>query len=80
MEWLQNNWLLVAPLLLSIVTNLVVFIKLDSARRFVVDFLSAASDKQFTDKEKIQSFDNFAAMVKDVYAVLKGFTPWKSKI
>jgi len=80
MQWVQNNWLLVAPLLLSIITNLVVFIKLGSARKFIVDFLAAASDKQFSDTEKVQAFDNFAAVVKDVYAAIKGLTPWKSKI
>lgn len=80
MQWLQNNWVLVAPLVLSVVTNLVVFIKLGSARKFIVDFLAAVSDKVVTDAEKIQTFDNFAAMVKDVYAVIKGLTPWKSKV
>jgi hypothetical protein len=79
MQWIQSNWALVAPLALSVVTNLVVFIKLGSARKFIVDFLAAASDKQFSDAEKVQAFDNFAAVVKDVYAVIKGLAPWKSK-
>jgi hypothetical protein len=80
MEWLQTNWILVASLALSVVTNLVAFIKLGSARQFVMDVIQAAQDKKLTDAEKIKIFDSFIAMAKDVYAIIKGLTPWRSKV
>ncbi len=79
MEWIADYWGFLVPLVISMVVNIVVAVKLQSAKEFVLTVLRASADKKITDEEKIKIYDAFVVMAKDVFAVLKGITPWKSK-
>ena len=79
MDWILDNWGFVLPLFISVIANAVVAVKLQSAKKLVLTILDAVRDKALTNDEKVKIFDDAALFAKDVWAVLKGLTPWKSK-
>ena len=79
MEWIADNWAILAPLILSIAANLTVGLQLKNAKAAAMKLIEIYADKKVTDAEKVEAFDAVEAALKDLLAFLKGITPWKSK-
>ncbi len=76
MDWIMDNWQVVL-LVASVLANAVVATKLQSVKAFLLTVIKASEDKKISDREKVDIYDGFMVMAKDLLKIVKGLTPWK---